>query len=94
MKMLNLKLLILLEYRNIKTFLQNVMFQIGLKTFLLVQKLNFFSSWKYVISDLKSEKIVGTFYEKELHKRSQKGDKLYVKSKGYDNSFNSCIDKV
>ena len=43
------------------------------------------------------------FYEKELQKIDQqefriekvikkKGDKLYVKSKGYDNSFNSWID--
>ena len=47
---------------------------------------------------------MGTFYEKELQKTSQeefriekvikrKGDKMYVKWKGYDNSFNSCIDK-
>ena len=43
-------------------------------------------------------------YEKELRKTNQqefriekvirrKGDKLYVKWKGYDNSFNSWIDK-
>ena len=54
----------------------------------------------YVISDLKGEEIVGTFYKKEFHKRNQKefrvekviktkGDKLYVKLKGYNNSFNS-----
>ena len=54
----------------------------------------------YVISDLKSEETVGTFYEKELQKTNQKefrvekvikrkGDKLYVKWKGYDSSFNS-----
>ena len=60
--------------------------------------------WTYVISDLKGEEIVGTFYEKWLRKTSQKefrvekiikrqGDKLYVKLKGYDNSFNSWIDK-
>ena len=60
--------------------------------------------WTYVISDLKGEEIVGTFYEKWLQKTSQKefrvekiikrqGDKLYVKLKGYDNSFNSWIDK-
>ena len=30
----NLKLVILLEYQNIKTFLQNAMFQVGLKKFL------------------------------------------------------------
>ena len=60
--------------------------------------------WTYVINDLNSEEIIGTFYEKELQKTNQqefriekvikrKGDKLYVKWKGYDNSFNSWIDK-
>ena len=60
--------------------------------------------WTYVISDLNGEEIIGTFYEKELQKTNQqefriekvikrKGDKLYVKWKGYDNSFNSWIDK-
>ena len=60
--------------------------------------------WTYVINDLNSEEIIGTFYEKELQKTSQeefriekvirrKGDKLYVKWKGYDNSLNSWIDK-
>ena len=50
------------------------------------------------------EEIVGSFYEKELQKTNQtqfrlekilkaKGNKLYVKWKGYDNSFNSWIDK-
>ena len=59
--------------------------------------------WTYVISDLNGERIAGSFYEKELQKTSQekfrmekvlkrKGDKLYVKWKGYDNSFNSWID--
>ena len=60
--------------------------------------------WTYVINDLTGEEIIGTFYEKELQKIDQqefridkvikkKGDKLYVKWKGYDNSFNSWIDK-
>ena len=48
------------------------------------------------------EEIIGTFHEKELQKTNQeefriekqKGDKLYVKRKGYDNSFNSWIDKA
>ena len=34
MKIENLKLVILLEYQNIKKFLQKTMFQIGLKNFL------------------------------------------------------------
>ena len=60
--------------------------------------------WTYEISDLNNEEIVGSFYEKELQKTNQKefriekvirkkGDKLYVKWKDYDNSFNSWIDK-
>ena len=60
--------------------------------------------WIYAINDLIGEKIIVTFYEKELQKNNQKefrtekvikrkGDKLYVKWKGYDNSFNSWIDK-
>ena len=61
-------------------------------------------TWTYVINDLNGEEIIGRFYEKELQKTNQqefriekvirrKGDKLYVKWKGYDNSFNSWIDK-
>ena len=60
--------------------------------------------WTYAISDLKGEEIIGTFYEKELQKTNQqdfkmekvikkKGDKLYVKWKGYDSSFNSRLIK-
>ena len=60
--------------------------------------------WIHVIDDLNGEEITGTFYEKELQKIDQqefriekvikeKSDKLYVKWKGYDNSFNSWIDK-
>ena len=60
--------------------------------------------WTYVIDDLNGEEIMGTLYEKELQKTNQeefrieqvikrKGDKMYVKWKGYDNSFNSWIDK-
>ena len=61
--------------------------------------------WTYVINDLNGEEIIGTFYQKELQKANQeefriekvirrKGDKLYVKWKGYDNSFKSWIDKA
>ena len=60
--------------------------------------------WTYIINDLNGEEIVGSFYEKELQKINQKefriekvikrkGNKLYVKWKGYNNSFNSWIDK-
>ena len=55
-------------------------------------------------SDLNGKEIIVTFYKRELQKKNQeestiekaikkKGNKLYVKWKGYDNSFNSWIDK-
>ena len=62
---LNLKLVILLEYHNIKTFLQKAMFQIGLKNFLWLKKLKTLCGG-HVISDLKGKETVETFYEKEL----------------------------
>ena len=70
----------------------------------MIKKVKNTVPWTCVVSDLKGEEIVGTFYENELQKINQKdfrvekvikrkGDKLYVKWKGYDNSFNSWIDK-
>ena len=70
----------------------------------VVSKIKNTVSWTYVINDLKGEEITGIFYEKELQKTNQKefriekvikrkGDKLYVKWKSYNNSFNSWIDK-
>ena len=60
--------------------------------------------WVYVISELKGEEILEKFYEKKLQKTNleelrvekvmkRKDDKLYVKWKDYDSSFNSWIDK-
>ena len=71
----------------------------------VVNKIKNTVPWTYKISDLNGEKIIGSFYEKELQKTDQKefriekvirrkGDKLYVKWKVYDNSFNSWIDKA
>ena len=60
----------------------------------MIKKVRNTVPWRYVISDLKVEEIVGKFYEKEVQKTNQKefrvekvikrkGDKLYVKWKGY-----------
>ena len=60
--------------------------------------------WIYVVRDLNGEEIVGNFYQKEMQKANQrafrvekvikrKDDKLFVKWKDYDSSFNSWIDK-
>ena len=71
---------------------------------MLLKKIKNTVLWTYVISDLSSEEVAETFHEKELQKEPQeefrvertvkgKGNKLYVKYKAYDSSFNSCIDK-
>ena len=73
------------------------------EVFIIIKIKNTFP-WTYVVNDLNGEEIIRTFYEKELQKINQKdfriekllkkkGDKLYVKWKAYDNSFNSWIDK-
>ena len=65
----------------------------------MIKKVKNIVLWTYVISNLNGEQIVGTFCEEELQKANQKefrvekikkrkGDKLYVKWKGYDSSFN------
>ena len=70
----------------------------------IVSKIKNTVPWSYVISDVNGEPIAGRFYEKKLQKTSQekfriekiikrKGDILYVKWKGYDNSFNGWINK-
>ena len=71
---------------------------------LVIKKIKNTVPQTYVINDLNDEEIIDTFYEKELQSTKQqtfriekvikkKGDKLYVKWKGYNNSFNSWIDK-
>ena len=70
----------------------------------IISKIKNTVPWTYVINDLNGEEIIGTFHEKELQKTNlkefriekvlkNKGDKIYVKQKGYDNSFNSWINK-
>ena len=71
----------------------------------VIKKVKNTVTWTYVINDLNGEEIIGTFYEKELQKTNQeefrienvikrKGNKIYVKWKGYNNSFKSWIDKA
>ena len=70
----------------------------------VIKKVKNTVQWTYVINDLNDEEITESFYERELQKTNQeevriekiikrKGDKLYVKWKGYDNSSNSWINK-
>ena len=89
------------EYKNIfaKGYMPNWPEEV-----FVIKKVKNTVPWTYVINDLNGEEIIGTFYEKELQKTNQKefrtekllrkkGHKLYVKWKGYDNSFNSWLDK-
>ena len=75
----------------------------GSEEVFVIKKIKNTVPWTYVIDDLNGEEITGIFYEKELQKIYQqefriekvikkKVDKLYVKQKGYDDSFNSWID--
>ena len=70
----------------------------------MVKKVKSIVPWTYVISDLKGEEIVGTFYEKKNSKNKskcilvgklikKKGDKPSVNWNGYDSSFNCWIDQ-
>ena len=70
----------------------------------IIKKIKNTVPWAYVTNYLHGEEIIGTFCENELQMTDKKefriekvlkkkGDKLYVKWKGYDNSFNSWIDK-
>ena len=70
----------------------------------VIKKIKNTVPWTYVINDFNGEEITGTFYENEVQRKNQeqfriekvikkKGDKLYVKWKRYDNSFNSWICK-
>ena len=90
--------------RNIKTYLLKGYTPNWSEDLFAIKKNKNTVTWTYAIDDLNDEEITGTFYEKELQKIDQqelriekvikkKGDKLYVKWKGYDNSFNSWIDK-
>ena len=89
------------EYKNIfaKEYMPN-----WLEEIFIIKKIKNTVLWTYVLNDLNSEEIIGTFYENKLKKTIQKefkmenvikrkSDKLYVKLKGYDNSFSSWIDK-
>ena len=86
LKILNLKLLILLEYQNIKLFLQKVTLQID-EAFVM-KKVKNTVPWTYVISDSNREEIVGMLYEKEL----QKTKKVYKSLKKFFKKFR--VDKV
>ena len=58
----------------------------------IIKKIKNTVLWTYILNDLNGEEIIGTFYENELQKTNQKESRI-EKWKGYNNSFNSWIDK-
>ena len=87
---LNLKLVILLEYQKIKNIFAKGFVPNWSEEVFVIKKVKNTVPRTYVISDLKGKEIFGTFYEKILKKTNQKefrvekvikrkGDKLYVK---------------
>ena len=71
-----------------------------------IYKINKSNVITYELKDMNNENIDGIFYEKELQKSKNvtgeyiiekilktKGNKIYVKWRGYSNNFNSWIDK-
>ena len=72
----NLKLVILLEYRNIKTlFCKRIYSELVWEVF-VNKKVKNTVLWTYVISNLKGEEIVQTFYENQLQKTNIKNLEL------------------
>ena len=81
------------KYKNIfaKGYMPN-----WLEEIFVVSKIKNTVPWTYVINDPNGEEIIETFYQQEfrIEKVIKKiGDKLCVKWKGYDSSFNGWIDK-
>ena len=76
MKIINLKLVIQLEYQNIKRFLQKTIFQIDLKKFLLLQKLKILFHGHMLLVTLKVKQLLERFTKKNYKKRGKKNSEL------------------
>ena len=82
-KILNLKLVILLEYQNIKSFFAKFYIPNWSEKVYVIKKFKNTVQSSYAISDFKGKKIVWRFYEKELQKTGQNKfrDEKVIKTK-------------
>ena len=71
-KILHLQLAILLEYQNIKILLKKGYTRNWSEEVSVIKKVKNTVPWTYIISDLNEERLVGTFYEKELQNKIKK----------------------
>ena len=69
-KILDLKLVIMLEFQNKNLFAKGYT-QNWLEEVFFVSQIKNTVPWTYVISDMNGEPITGSFYEKEFQKSSQ-----------------------
>ena len=76
MKIINLKLVIQLEYQNIKRFLQKTIFQIDLKKFLSLQKLKILFHGHMLLVILKVKQLLERFTKKNYKKQGKKNSEL------------------
>ena len=75
-KILNLKLVILSKYQNINFFLQNTMFQIGLKNYLWLIRLKRLCCGHMLLVILNVKKLLERFMKKNCKKQIKKGLEL------------------
>ena len=75
MKILNLKLVTLQEYQNIKTFLQKAVPNCS-EEFFLIKKVRNTEPWTYVISDLKAKEFLEDFTKNSCEKHIKKSLEL------------------
>ena len=68
--------MILLEHQNIKTFLQNPMFQIGMKKILWLKKLKALCRGHMLLVILKVNKLLKRFTKKNCKKQIKKSLEL------------------
>ena len=87
-KILNLKLVILLDNQNINIFLQTVMFKIDLKKFLLLQKLKTLCRGQMLLVTLKARKLLESFRKK--NKTNQKEFRVGKVIKKKDDKLTIC----
>ena len=84
--------------------MQKAIFQIGMKSFCAYKSLKTLCRGHKLLVILKAKKLLESFMKKNSKKPNQKEfrpekvikkkvDKIYVKWKGYDSSFNSWVDK-
>ena len=71
-KILNLELVILLEYQNIKRLLQKALFQIGLKKIFLLEKLKILFREHMLLVILNAKRLLERFIKKNFKKTNKK----------------------